>query len=135
MSDQSGGGRRVDGLKMAIELLNSLDATSREKLLANMMQQDPAMAQKLKNNLFTFEDIIKFGERTMQSLIKRISTKTLALALRNASEQLKSHFYKNMSQRAAQLLKEDSENMGPQKLSEVRAAQQDIIDLAKQSVE
>lgn len=100
-----------------------------------MMQQDPAMAQKIKNNLFTFEDIIKFGERTMQSLIKRISTKTLALAFRNTSEQLKNHFYKNMPQRAAQLLREDCENMGPQKLSDVRAAQQEIIDLAKNSVE
>lgn len=123
---------KIDGMKEAIELLNGLDSETRSKLLRNIAQKDPDMAKRLNAGLFGFDDLLKLGERTMQDLIKQVPTRKLALALRKASDAVKEHFFKNMTSRAAQNLKNEIDAIGPQKLSEVMAAQDEIASLAKE---
>lgn len=124
-------GRKIDGLKMAVDMLNKLEKPLREKLLSQIAKKDPDTAKRINDRLFTFEDLIQLGERTIQDLLKQIPSKKLALALRNASASLKAHLYKSMPKRAADILREESENMGPQKLSEVSSAQDEIAAVAK----
>ena len=96
-----------------------------------MEGQKQGLADEIRRLMFIFEDLIQVDDRSMMALLKEINSESLKMALKTASEELKEKIFKNMSERAAQLLKEDLEVMGPVRLKDVEAAQQAIIQTAK----
>jgi flagellar motor switch protein FliG len=89
------------------------------------------LADEIRRLMFVFEDLVQVDDRSMMALLKEINSESLKTALKTASEELKEKIFKNMSERASQLLKEDLEVMGPVRLKDVEAAQQAIIQTAK----
>ena len=85
--------------------------------------------------MFVFEDIVMLDDRSVQTLLREVSNDTLLLALKTASEEIKEKFFKNMSSRAAEMLKEDLETMGPVKVSEVENAQKEIVKIVRKLIQ
>jgi flagellar motor switch protein FliG len=121
----------IGGPKVAAEILNLVGAASEGKIIEEINKADEALGQKLQDLMFVFDDIIEVDDRGMQELLREIPGDKLILALKAASEDLKTKFFKNMSERAATMLKDDLESKGPVKLSEVEAAQKEIIVTAR----
>ena len=117
----------LGGAKAAASILNFLPATTLEEL----RKSDEGVAQKLQDLMFVFEDMITVDDKGIQSVLREVDSARLVIALKGADQNLVAHFLKNMSQRAAEMLKDDMESKGPVKLSEVEAAQKDIISLAR----
>ncbi|MDR2337374.1 MAG: flagellar motor switch protein FliG [Deltaproteobacteria bacterium] len=129
-----GGGQEeenVGGPKVAASILNLIDKNIENQIFEDLEETNPELASEIKSLMFTFEDIVGFDDRTMQTILKDVPRETLVLAIKTASPELKTLIFKNMSQRAGQMLKEDLEVMGPTKLKDVEKAQQSIIDLIR----
>lgn len=94
-------------------------------------EKDPEMAEEIRKKLFTFEDIIKVDDRSLQKVLRDIDNKDLAMALKGVSDDLREKFYKNMSSRAVEMLKEEMEYMGPVRLRDVEEAQQKIVGVIR----
>lgn len=123
--------RRIGGVKTVAEILNQMDRTSEELILKNIEEKDPILAEEIRKLMFTFEDLIHVDDRGIQTILKEISTDDLALALKMASEELKEKIFKNMSSRAAEILKEEMESKGPVRVSDVEKAQMNIVRVAR----
>lgn len=113
---------------MAIDTVKALDSNGQKKLLENLASKDAELAELIKNSLFTFEDIDKVNPKSVSLLFSEIPEKTWCLALRKASDELKSHLFSNLSSRRVTQIKESLENQGPQPLSKVTDAQREIVD-------
>lgn len=122
----------VDGLKRAADLVGRLEGEVSEKLLDNIDDADEELALAIKRSMFTFEDLLKVDNRDMQNLLKEISTEQLRFALKSASPELKEHVLGAMSRRAAEMLLDDIDGMGPVKLSTVEESQSAIVEVALQ---
>ncbi len=122
---------KVGGAEKVAEILNNLDRTLEESLLEQIEETSQDLAEEIKKLMFKFEDLLNVDDSAIVAILKEISTDELKLALKAASEELKAKFFNNMSERAAQLLKEDLEVMGPVRLKDVEQAQQAIIRVAK----
>ncbi|MBF0343151.1 MAG: flagellar motor switch protein FliG [Nitrospirae bacterium] len=120
-------GIKVGGVKKVALILNQTDKSTEELILENIESHDYELADSIRQLMFVFEDLVKVDARGIQMVLKEISTEDLSLALKTASEGLKDKIFKNMSKRAAEILKEDMEVRGPVKISEVEKAQQNII--------
>jgi len=126
------GGRLVGGPQSVAEILNQMERTVEAAILKRLEEEDQEdLAEEIRRYLFTFEDLLGVEDRGIMSLLKEINTQDLALALKAASDELKMKFFKNMSSRAAEMLQEELEIMGPVRLRDVEAAQQKIIQIAK----
>ena len=119
------------GAKAAAEILNLVGAGSEGRIIEEINKADEALGQKLQDLMFVFEDLITIDDRGMQELLREIPGDKLIIALKAAGEDMKEKFFKNMSERASQMLKDDLESKGPVKLSEVEAAQKEIILTAR----
>jgi flagellar motor switch protein FliG len=97
------------------------------ELIARIEENDPEMAEEIRQNMFIFEDLIKIDDRGVQEIMKEISTDVLAKALKTASEVIKDKIYKNMSERASDMLREDIEDMGPTRIADIEKAQNEIV--------
>lgn len=128
LSDE--GRQEVEGKKVAGALLKRLDKEESDRLLEAMSEKDPAIADELRKSLFTFEDLLRIDGRGVQQLLKEVATDQLTLALKTASPELREKVLGNLSSRAADMLREDLELLGPTKLSDVETAQRAIIDAA-----
>ena len=93
--------------------------------------EDPDLVESIRRLMFVFEDVLKVNDRGIQSVLKEVDNEELCVALRTASDELKEKIFTNMSARAAELVKEDMEFMGPVRLSDVEAAQQRIVDIVR----
>ncbi len=122
---------RAGGVESIAEILNLVDRTTEKGILENLEEEDPDMVEQIRRLMFVFEDIVLVNDKGIQSVLKEIEHDELALALKTASEELQSKIFKNMSERAATLIKEDMEFMGPVRLSDVEAAQQRIVDVVR----
>jgi flagellar motor switch protein FliG len=122
---------RKEGFQAVIDMLNVMEGPERDKLLANLARQDPALAAELEKGMFTFEELLQYESRGIQELLRLTPRETLILALRTASEALKAHLFKNLSKRAVEALHEEVMSSGPRRRSEVEAAQRDILSIAK----
>ncbi len=122
----------VDGLKKAADLVGRLEGEVSEQLLDNIDDADEELALAIKRSMFTFEDLLKVDNRDMQNLLKEISSEQLRFALKSASPELKDHVLGAMSRRAAEMLLDDIDGMGPIKLSTVEEAQSAIVEVALQ---
>jgi len=124
-------GKKLGGIKTIAGILNQCNKNNEQIILEKIYEQDNSLAESIKNNMFIFEDLIKIDDRGIQTILKEISTEDLALALKTTSEALKEKIFKNMSQRAAQILKEEMQTKGPVRVSDVEKAQQAILNITK----
>lgn len=124
-------GGKVGGTRSVAEILNQMNSTTEGTILQSMDERKQGLADEIRRLMFVFEDLIQVDERSIMALLKEINTETLKLALKTSSDTLKEKIFKNMSERAAQMLREDLEVMGPVRLKDVEAAQQAIIKSAK----
>ncbi len=127
MSRESSGGVRA-----VAEMFNRLDSTTSKEILDAVEQSDPALVETVRHLMFVFEDLLLIDQQGVKELLGKIDRKILTVALKGTSDQLKQHFLQCMSQRGAEMLKEDMEAMGPVKIKEVEAAQQQIIAVVRQ---
>ncbi len=119
------------GIPTVAEILNVTDRTTERGLLENLAQEDPDLVEEIRRLMFVFDDIAKLSGKDVQSLLKNVETSQWALALKGASEELKELVLGNMSQRAAEMLTEEMDYLGPVRLSEVESVQQQIVDIVR----
>ena len=119
------------GVGAVAEMLNVSDRATERALLENLAQKDPEMVEEIRRLMFVFEDIGKFNDKDIQTVLKNVENSQWALALKGASPELKEKIFTNMSQRAGDMLKEEMEFMGAVKLSAVEAKQQEIVDIVR----
>ncbi|MDA1314688.1 MAG: hypothetical protein O2968_15220 [Acidobacteria bacterium] len=115
------------GIPSVAEMFNKLEASSGQELLRSVEEHDPALAEEIRTLMFVFEDLLLIDTMGMRQILSRVDKKTLTIALKGTSEKLRDHFFSNMSERGAEMLKEDMEALGPVKIREVETAQQEII--------
>jgi flagellar motor switch protein FliG len=121
----------IGGLKVAANILNFMDSSVEGTIIENIGKVDESTAQKIQDLMFVFDNLIDVDDRGMQELMRQIPSDKLPLAIKGADPALRDKFFKNMSQRAAEMLKDDLETRGPVKLSDVEAAQKEILAIAR----
>ena len=124
-------GRKIGGIKTVAEILNQLDRASEDLILKNIEEKDQILADEIRKLMFTFDDLVIIDDKGIQMILKEITTDDLALSLKMASEELRSKIFRNMSQRAVQILKEEIESKGAVRLSDVEKAQMNIVRVAR----
>ena len=120
-------GKKVGGVNAVAEILNAVDRNTEEEVLSEIEEESTQMAEDIRNLMFVFEDVKGIDDIAIRELLKEVSNEDLTVALKGASEDLRDKFFKNLSERASAMIKEDLEIMPPKKLSEVEAAQQSIV--------
>ncbi|MFZ0535355.1 MAG: flagellar motor switch protein FliG [Candidatus Sulfotelmatobacter sp.] len=123
--------RAYAGLRGVADLMNRLDVATGKSILEEIEGQDPKLALSIRNLMFTFEDFLTVPEAGVRELLGQMDKKTLATALRGASEELKTYIFKSMSSRAVEMLKEDMEVLGPVKSREINKAQLEAVAIAR----
>jgi len=123
--------RSYGGIKTAAELLNRMEPTLSKSILDTVESEDAKLALSIRNNMFTFEDLLSVPESGIRDLLAAVDKKTLATALKGAPEDLKNHIFKTMSSRAVEMLKEDMDVLGPVRAAVVNQAQQEIVSAAR----
>jgi len=121
----------LGGVKCAAEILNFVDRSIEAKINEQITEADADLATKIQDLMFTFENIGDIDDRGIQALLREVSTDNLVLAMKGCDESIKEKIFKNMSSRAAEMLREDLESKGPVKLSEVEGAQKEILGIAR----
>lgn len=121
----------IGGVKAVAELLNSVDRAAERNILGNLERENPELSTEIKNLMFVFEDVMLLDDRAMQRVLKEVDSKELSMALKGASEELQDKFYRNMSSRASEMIKEEMEFMGPIRLKDVEEVQQKIVDVVR----
>jgi flagellar motor switch protein FliG len=119
------------GVKAVAEMLNRSDSESSKEILSFIEEQDPNLVQTIRHLMFVFEDILLIDTNGLKEVLSRVDRKVLTIALKGTSEQLKSHFLECMSQRGAEMMREDMEALGPIKIREVEASQQQVIAVVR----
>lgn len=122
---------KVGGVEHVAEMLNLADRSTEKSILEALEAEDPDLVEQIRRLMFVFEDILLVNDKGIQAVLKEIDNDDLALALKTASDDLKEKIFKNMSERAQQLIQEDMEYMGPVRLSDVEGAQQKIVDVVR----
>jgi flagellar motor switch protein FliG len=121
----------IGGPKSAADILNFVDRNNEERIITEIEEMFPDLAEQIRNLMFTFEDVKKIDDRGIQTVLKDVPREQLVLALKIASPDLKDLIFRNVSQRAAEMIKEDLEALGPVKLKDVEKAQQGIVDIVR----
>ena len=119
------------GVGAAAEILNYLGATLEAQVMENVRSFDPDLAQKIEDKMFVFENVLEINDRDIQLVLREVQSESLIVALKGASEELCEKIFKNMSQRAAEMMREDLESKGPVKLSEVESNQKEILKIVR----
>lgn len=122
---------KAGGVDTVAEMLNLADRATEKTIMEGLEAEDPDLVEQIRRLMFVFEDIMMVNDKGIQSMLKEVDNDDLALALKTASQDLKDKIFKNMSERAAQLIKEDMDYMGPVRVSDVEAAQQKIVDVVR----
>ena len=121
----------LGGVQPVAEMLNVMDKNTETSIMSRIEEKDPILAEEIRKLMFVFEDIVKIDDKGIQTLLKEVPNDKLLLALKTANEDIKLKIFKNISQRAANLLKDDLGNMGPARLSDVEGAQVEIVNTAR----
>lgn len=136
MSEMKGlvvaGGEETSGVALVAEILNNIEKVHEDRIFDQLTEIDPELAEEIRSKMFTFDDLIFIDDRGTQALLKEIDNQVLILALKTASEEVKQKFFGNISQRAAEMIREDLEVLGAVRLSDVEAAQSTIVQTALQ---
>jgi flagellar motor switch protein FliG len=120
------------GVRAVSEMFNRLDSGTSMEILDSIDKSDPTLAETIRHLMFVFEDLLLVGPEAIKEVLGKVDRKILTVAMKGTSDQIKSHFLESMSQRGGEMLKEDMEALGPIKLKEVEAAQQQIIAVVRQ---
>lgn len=120
------------GVSALVEVLNRVDRATEKAILESLADRDPELAEQIKNLMFVFEDIVHLDDRSIQQVLREVDTKELSLALKGVSEEVAQKVYRNMSKRAASMLQEEMEFMGPVRLRDVESSQQRIVNIIRQ---
>ena len=123
--------QQLGGIEPIADMLNLMDKNSEKNIMARVEEKDPELAEEIRKLMFVFEDVIYVDDRGIQELLKIVDNQKLVIALKTAPDDVKTKLFKNMSNRAATLLREDLESMGPTKISDVEKAQQEIVQQLK----
>ncbi len=121
----------LGGLRVAAEMVNLLDSSVGTSLMTDIGKSDEGLSQKIQDLMFVFEDLLEIDDRGMQELLRQVPADKLLIALKGADDTFKTKVFKNMSQRAAEMLKGDLEAKGPVRLADVEAAQREILLAAR----
>jgi flagellar motor switch protein FliG len=121
----------IGGVRAAAEILNFLSGDIETSVMDNLKNYDGDMAQKIMDEMFVFDNIIDIDDRGIQVLLREVQSESLIIALKGASQELREKIFKNMSQRAAEMMREDLESKGPVRLSEVEAQQKEILQVVR----
>lgn len=127
--------KRIGGAKTAAGIVNAVDKERSAQLMEIIQQTDAELHQKIKDLMFVFDNLMQIDDRGIQTLLREVSSDQLGLALRGAEPAMQDKIFRNMSKRAAEILKDDMEARGPVKLSEVEAAQKEIVGIAQKLIE
>ncbi len=119
------------GVRAVAELINRMDTKAAAAILERIETDNPALALSIRNLMFVFDDVMLIDDQGMREIIQRLDKKALTIALKGCSDELKTQFFRNMSSRAVEMLREDMEVMGPVKLKDVEAAQQQIVSIVR----
>ncbi len=122
---------KAGGVESLADILNRTDRTAEKKIMAEIESTDIDMAEKVRELMFVFEDIVTLDDRAIQRILREIETKDLGLALKGSSEEIKEKIFKNMSERASGMLKDDMEYMGPVRAKEVQEAQTVVVSVIR----
>jgi len=122
----------VGGTRAVAEILNLMDRTTQEAILQTLEKKNAELAEEVKQMMFVFEDILSIDDRSIQRALREIDTRDLTLALKGTSKELREKFFKNMSSRAAETIKEEMELMGPVRMREVEETQQKIANIFRE---
>jgi flagellar motor switch protein FliG len=122
---------KAGGVDTVAEILNLADRSTEKGIMEGLEAEDPDLVEQIRRLMFVFEDILLVNDKGIQSVLKEVANEDLALALKTASQELRDKIFKNMSERAAQLIAEDMQYMGPVRVSDVEAAQQKIVDIVR----
>lgn len=123
--------RAGNGFRNIAELMNRLDPVAAKEILETIEREEPKLAISIRDLMFTFDNFLEVPEQEMRELMNVIDKKTLMVALKGTSEDVRSHFYRTMSSRAVEMMKEDSEVMGPVRSKDVAKAQGEIVSIAR----
>jgi len=125
----------LGGVKMAAEIINLLGASAETAVLDFVRDADNDLAQKIMDNMFSFDDLEKVDDKGLQSLLKEVQSESLVIALKGATPELREKIFKNMSTRAAETLREDLESRGPVRVSEVEAEQKELLKVVRRLID
>lgn len=123
---------QLGGVEPIADMLNMMDKTNEKNVMSRVEEKDPELAEEIRKLMFVFEDLLFCDDKGIQALIKEVDQQKLVMALKTAPEEVKHKLFNNMSGRAAELLKEDLEVLGPMKLSDVEKAQSEVVLKAKE---
>lgn len=120
------------GIEPVVDILNRVDRGTERTILEALAEEDPELADQIKSRMFVFEDVANLDNKSVQRILREVDMKDLGLALKTSSEELKELILKNMSKRAAEMLLEDMQMLGPVRLRDVEEAQQKIVNIIRQ---
>lgn len=123
---------QIGGVEPIADMLNLMDKNSEKNIMARVEEKDPELAEEIRKLMFVFEDLVFVDDKGIQAILKEVDQQKLCVALKTANDEIKAKLFKNMSNRAAQLLMEDLEALGPTKLSDVEKAQSEIVQKCKE---
>ncbi|WP_332778035.1 flagellar motor switch protein FliG [Polaromonas sp.] len=122
---------RLGGVRAAAEIVNMMGSAQEESVIKHVREHDELLAQKMIDEMFLFENLLGLEDRSVQLLLKEVESESLIIALKGAPQELRDKFLKNMSQRAAEMLREDIEMRGPVRVSQVEAEQKSILQIVR----
>jgi len=125
----------LGGVKAAAEIINLMGTSLEASVIDSIRENDGDLAQKIMDKMFTFEDLLKLDNKSIQMVLKEVSSDMLVVALKGASNELREKVFKNMSSRAAETLREDLESRGPVRVSEVEAEQKEMLKIVRRLVD
>ena len=121
----------IGGVQVAANILNFVDSSIEGIVMDQITESDSDLSQQIQDKMFVFDNLIDVDDRGIQGLLREVATDSLLLALRGADDGLKEKIFKNMSKRAAEMLRDDLEAAAPAKLTDVEGAQKDILTIAR----
>jgi flagellar motor switch protein FliG len=125
----------LGGVKAAAEMINMMGSSIETSVLDYIREADNELAQKIMDNMFTFDDLEKVDDKGIQQLLKEVQSESLVIALKGATPEMREKVFKNMSTRAAETLREDLESRGPVRVSEVEAEQKEMLKIVRRLVD
>ncbi len=123
---------QLGGVEPIADMLNLMDKNTEKNIMSRVEEKDPELAEEIRKLMFTFEDLLYVDDKGIQNLLREVDNGKLAIAMKTAPEEIKQKIFRNMSNRAATLLKEDLEALGPTKLSDVEKAQAEMVQKTKE---
>jgi len=135
MLGEGGKRSRLGGIRVAAEIVNMMGSSDEESVLKHIKEHDETLAQKMIDEMFLFENLLGLEDRGIQLILKEIESESLIIALKGAPKELLEKFLKNMSQRAAETLREDIEGRGPVRVSQVETEQKAILQVVRRLAE